>query len=237
MLRAVVNRIVGRPSPAATFLPSFIVQTTTSTTTACSSRSLAYFSSSISSSSSSAASKTNLIHDVAPEDMPFLHHKKRPRFKDYIKFKSPRKRASKLYHDIMNESVQTSKQAKPEVFDVDYAVGDAIECQIVEQGGTKSTELKKVRGVVIGKFNKAVDTSVLIRDVVMGTIVERRLPLHSPMVKSIKLLEKNFIYKGRRKVKRAKLYFLRDRNPNGTAVLCRCTVLPCDYYYYYLCFL
>lgn len=147
--------------------------------------------------------------------MPYLHHKKRPRFKDHVKFKSPRKRASKLFHELNNEAVEKSKTTKPAVFGVDYAVGDSIECEVIEQGGVNATELKRVRGIVIGKFNQSMDTAVLIRDVVMGTIVERRLPLHSPLLKSIKLLEKNFIYKGRRKVKRAKLYFLRDRNPNG----------------------
>ena len=161
--------------------------------------------------------------------MPYLHHKKRPRFKDYVKFKSPRKRASKLFHELNMEAVEKSKNTKPAVFGVDYAVGDSIECEVIEQGGVNATELKRVRGIVIGKFNQSMDTAVLIRDVVMGTIVERRLPLHSPMVKSIKLLEKNFIYKGRRKVKRAKLYFLRDRNPNGRLDGIRLCVCTCGY--------
>jgi Ribosomal protein L19 len=52
---------------------------------------------------------------------------------------------------------------------------------------------------------------------VFGVPVERRVPLHSPLVRSIKVLESNFVYKNRRKVKRAKLYFLRDRNPVGTS--------------------
>ena len=155
---------------------------------------------------------------VNPEDMPFFHHKKRPRFKDYVKFKSPRKRASKLLLDISKDAIEKSKASKPAVFGIKYAVGDAIECEIIEQGGVDSKELKKVRGIVIGKFNQGLDTSVLIRDVVLGIEVERLLPLHSPLVKSIRLIEKNFVYKGKRKVKRAKLYFLRDRNPNESRV-------------------
>ena len=156
-------------------------------------------------------------HPISLEDMPYVHHKKRPRFRDYVKFKSPRRRASKLMHELQTEAVAKSKAEKPAVFGVDYRVGDAIECEVVEQGGTNkdTTETKRVRGVVIGKFNKHLSSSVLIRDVVLGITVERQVPLHSPTTKSIKLLERNFIYKGRRKVKRAKLYFLRDRNPNG----------------------
>eukprot|EP00957_Ditylum_brightwellii_P082911 6304080-Ditylum_brightwellii.AAC.1 len=37
--------------------------------------------------------------------------------------------------------------------------------------------------------------------------------LHSPLLKSLKVLEKNFVHKGKKKVKRAKLYYLRDRLP------------------------
>lgn len=146
--------------------------------------------------------------------MPYFHHKKRPRFRDYIKVKAPRKKASKLLLDLSRESIENSKAAKPEVFKIAFASGDAIECEIIEQGGVGSTELKKVRGVVIGKCNKGLDSSVLIRDVVMGMHIERLLPLHSPLVKTIWFLGKNFVYKGKRKVKRSKLYFMRDRNPN-----------------------
>ena len=166
---------------------------------------------------------------VPVEEMPFLHHKKRPRYRDYVKFKSPRKRASGLLTQLQKETVQKSKEAKPEVFETDFSVGDAIECEVIEQGGVNSSEKRKVRGVVLAKYNKGMDSSVLIRDVLFGTSIERLLPLHSPLVKSLKLLEKNFIYKGRRKVKRAKLYFLRDRNPNGKWMMRRCLV-PITYY-------
>jgi hypothetical protein len=39
------------------------------------------------------------------------------------------------------------------------------------------------------------------------------------MLRSIKVLEKNFVHKGKRKVKRAKLYYLSDRNPAGMSFL------------------
>jgi large subunit ribosomal protein L19 len=152
--------------------------------------------------------------DVA--EMPFLHHGTRPRFRDYVKFKSPRKTASKLLHDITNEAVQKSKQARPKVWR-DFCVGDALEVKIVASGGVKSHSLEKIRGVVLGIYRRGLDSTVLLRDVVFGVPLERRVPLHSPLVRSIKVLESNFAYKNRRKVKRAKLYFLRDRNPLGTS--------------------
>lgn len=149
------------------------------------------------------------------EDMPFLHHGKRPRYRDYEKFRSPRRRASKLYAEITQEAIQKSKESKPKVWNTHFRVGDAIEIEAVEEGGIKASATEKMRGVVLGIFRKGLDHSVLIRDVVFGEPVETRVPLHSPLLRSIKILEKNFVHKGKKKIKRAKLYYLSNRNPLG----------------------
>lgn len=116
----------------------------------------------------------------------------------------------------MQQAMEHTRQNNPQVHATKFRVGDAIEIQQVAQGGINSTDLEKIRGVVIGIFNKKLDTTVLIRDVLFGFPVERRVPLYSPLIKSVKVLEENFVFKGKRKVKRAKLYYLRDRNPLGT---------------------
>ena len=152
-------------------------------------------------------------HQVAPEDRPFLHHGLRPRFRNYEKFRSPRKRASKLLLQLNQESVAKSKETKPAVWGTDFRVGDAVELDVVSQGGAKSDNTEKMRGVVLGIFKKSMDTSILIRDVLFGEPVERRIPLHSPLVKSLRVLERNFVYKGKKRAKRAKLYHLSERNP------------------------
>jgi large subunit ribosomal protein L19 len=148
--------------------------------------------------------------------MPFLHHGKRPRFRGYEKFKSPRKRASILLNELNEEQIKASKEAKPKVWNVDFRVGDAVEVEMVEQGGIDSDKIEKMRGVVLGIFRKKLDYSILIRDIMFGEPVEYRILLHSPLLRSIRVIEKNFIFKGKRKVKRAKLYYLRDRNPERT---------------------
>ena len=43
--------------------------------------------------------------------------------------------------------------------------------------------------------------------------------MHSPLLRSIKVIEKNFVTKGRKKLHKAKLYYLRKRNPSGTCLL------------------
>jgi large subunit ribosomal protein L19 len=156
--------------------------------------------------------------DVSPEDRPYLHHGRRPRHRGYEKFQSPRKRANKLMNQLLEEGVTQLKASKPAVWETDFRVGDAVELQVVSQGGVKSENSDKYRGVVLGIFKKRLDTSILIRDVVFGEPIERRIPLHSPLVKSLKVLERNFVFKGKKKIKRAKLYYLSERNPLLTQV-------------------
>lgn len=119
-----------------------------------------------------------------------------------------------MLHEITEEAIQKSKEARPKVWS-DFRVGDAIEIHMASIGGVKSQRFEKIRGVVLGIFRNGLDTSVLIRDVMFGQPIERRVPLHSPLLRSLAVLEKNFVFKGKRKVKRAKLYYLRERNPRG----------------------
>jgi len=152
--------------------------------------------------------------DLDENLMPFVHY--RPRNGENPKFKSPRKRASKLFYEINKEVTEQLKEAKPAVFDAHVEVGDSVELQIITEGGvasTKPSDVEKVRGVVIGMASRGLATSIHIRDVVYGEPVERKIHIYSPLVKTMTVLEKNFIYKGRRKVKKAKLYHLRGRNP------------------------
>jgi len=148
--------------------------------------------------------------------MHYFHFNRREKPKP--KFKSPRKRASKLLAELNDEAVARSKEGNPDVWNANVRVGDAIEITSVNQGGVDSADAEKLRGVVLGKTHRGLATSVIIRDVVMGTPIERKVCLHSPLIKSVKVLEENFVYKGKRKVKRAKLYFMRDRKPEDTRV-------------------
>ena len=180
-------------------------------------RPLASFSTSISKIPRHFASTS--VVDV--DDMPFVHHGHRPRYRDYEKFKSPRKRASKLFLELNNEACAKSKEANPTIWQDTIRVGDSVELKMVSQGGLKEgekQELEKIRGVVLGIVNRGLGSSLILRDVVYGLPIERRVPMHSPMIKEAKVLERNFIFKGKKKVKRAKLYYFRDRNPLLTKV-------------------
>jgi large subunit ribosomal protein L19 len=159
--------------------------------------------------------------EAAEDVMPFVHHGHRPRCREYEKFKSPRKRASKMFLELNEEACAKSKEAHPTLWKDTIRVGDSVELKMVSQGGLKESdkqELEKIRGVVLGIVNRGLGSSLVLRDVVYGLPIERRIPMHSPMIKEAKILERNFIFKEKRKVKRAKLYYFRDRNPLLTKV-------------------
>lgn len=159
------------------------------------------------------------LSPVDPEDMPYIHHGHRPRHRGYEKFKSPRKRASKLFEELNKEAVEKSKETNPAMWQESIRVGDSVELQMVTQGGIhengdkQAQEVEKVRGVVLGMINRGLSSSMILRDVVYGQPIERKIPMHSPMIKEAKVLERNFIFKGKKKIKRAKLYYFRDLNP------------------------
>jgi len=157
---------------------------------------------------------------AAVDDMQFVHHGHRPRYRDYEKFQSPRKRASKLFSELNNEACATSKVSNPTIWQDNIRVGDSVELKMICQGGLKGEkqELEKIRGVVLGIVKRGLGSSLRLRDVVYGLPIERRIPSYSPMIKEAKILERNFIFKGKKKVKRSKLYYFRDRNPLLTKV-------------------
>ena len=178
--------------------------------------------------------KNNTIDDETLENMPFVHHGHRPRFRDNPKFRSPRKRASKLFLELNEEAVRKSKESSTnKLWEQDIAVGDSVELRMVVQGGLSAgpgnaagggkknsdpREVETVRGVVLGIVHRGLGSSLVLRDVVYGLPIERRIPMHSPMILDAKVLEKNFVFKQKKKVKRAKLYYFRDRNPLLTKV-------------------
>ncbi|KAK7836845.1 50s ribosomal protein l19, partial [Quercus suber] len=62
-----------------------------------------------------------------------------------------------------------------------------------------------LKGIVIARRNAGLNTTFRLRRLVAGVGVESLFPLYSPNIKEIKVLDK-------KKVRRAKLYYLRDKN-------------------------
>lgn len=61
-----------------------------------------------------------------------------------------------------------------------------------------------IKGIVIARRNAGLNSTFRIRRMVAGVGIENLFPLYSPNIKEIKVIDK-------KKVRRAKLYYLRDR--------------------------
>lgn len=109
----------------------------------------------------------------------------------------------------MNELRQEQKQRMGPI--PPFRSGDALEITLLPYKTAPEPEV--IRGVVLSKVNKGNESNCILRDVSLGEIIERRVKIHSPLIQDIKILERAFIHKGDKRVRRAKLYYLRDRDP------------------------
>lgn len=93
------------------------------------------------------------------------------------------------------------EQCKPEI--TDFRVGDTVKVhtRIVEG---ENERIQLFSGVVIARKGTGIQETFTVRRVSFGQGVEKVFPLHSPRVAKIEV-------ERRGKVRRAKLYYLRDK--------------------------
>ena len=105
------------------------------------------------------------------------------------------------------EAEQIAKQAKelPEIY-----VGDTVRVGVRITEGNKE-RIQPYEGVVIAKRHGGLNETITVRRIFQGVGVERVFLVHSPQVASIKV-------ERRGKVRRAKLFYLRDRVGKATRV-------------------
>jgi large subunit ribosomal protein L19 len=105
------------------------------------------------------------------------------------------------------EAEQIAKQAKdhPEIY-----VGDTVRVGVRITEGNKE-RIQPYEGVVIAKRHGGLNETITVRRIFQGVGVERVFLIHSPQVASIKV-------ERRGKVRRAKLFYLRDRVGKATRV-------------------
>ena len=84
-----------------------------------------------------------------------------------------------------------------------FSVGDTIRVEVKIREGERE-RLQAFEGTVIAKRGSGVAETFTVRRVSYGVGVERVFPLHSPNVDSVKIVRRG-------KVRRSKLYYLRDR--------------------------
>ena len=113
----------------------------------------------------------------------------------------------KNIEDINRESVKRilAKKKIPE-----FSAGDTIKVGVRIVEG-KRERIQYFEGVCIAKKNRNINSSFTVRKISFGEGVERTFALYSPIVGSIKVIRSG-------KVKRAKLYYLRDRKGKSARI-------------------
>lgn len=92
----------------------------------------------------------------------------------------------------------------------DFASGDTVIVGVNVVEGTRK-RVQAFEGVVIAKRNKGLNSSFIVRKISNGEGVERTFQTHSPLIASVEV-------KRRGDVRRAKLYYLRDRSGKSARI-------------------
>jgi large subunit ribosomal protein L19 len=92
----------------------------------------------------------------------------------------------------------------------DFGPGDTIKVGVRIVEGKKE-RIQYFEGVCIARKNRDINSSFTVRKISFGEGVERTFALYSPVVDSIKVIRSG-------KVRRAKLYYLRDRTGKSARI-------------------
>ncbi len=112
---------------------------------------------------------------------------------------------SNIIEELEREQVEKTSRSLS-----DINPGDTVLVNVwVREGNRERTQ--PFEGVVIAKRNRGLNSSFTVRKVSHGEGVERVFQLHSPLIESIAV-------KRRGDVRRAKLYFLRDRRGKAARI-------------------
>ena len=83
-------------------------------------------------------------------------------------------------------------------------VGDVVKVHVRIKEGDKPSRIQIFEGTIIAKKHGGISETFTVRRVAHGCGIERVFPVHSPAVEKVEIVRTG-------KVRRAKLYYLRDR--------------------------
>jgi len=100
----------------------------------------------------------------------------------------------------------------------DFQPGDTLQVNVKVKEGER-TRVQAYEGVCIARNGGGLNESFTVRKISYGEGVERVFPVYSPNIESIKVVRKG-------KVRRAKLYYLRDRRGKSARIAERKDAAP-----------
>ena len=110
-----------------------------------------------------------------------------------------------LIEQLEKEEIARLGKTVPE-----FGPGDTVVVQVKVKEGNRE-RLQAYEGVVIAKRNRGLNSSFIVRKISAGEGVERTFQTYSPLVASIEV-------KRRGDVRRAKLYYLRNRSGKSARI-------------------
>lgn len=113
----------------------------------------------------------------------------------------PRVKLGDIMGILNKRAVEASEKERPVP---DIRTGDIVEIKLEVPENRRRLSIYK--GIVISRQNAGIHTTIRIRRIIAGIGVEIVFPLYSPNIKEIKVVK-------HRKVRRARLYYLRDKLP------------------------
>ncbi|XP_059275863.1 large ribosomal subunit protein bL19cy-like [Lycium ferocissimum] len=113
----------------------------------------------------------------------------------------PRTKLGDIMGILNKQAIEASGTVRPTP---DIRTGDVVEIKLEVPENRKRLSIYK--GIVISKQNAGIHTTIRIRRIIAGIGVEIVFPVYSPNIKELKVVK-------HRKVRRARLYYLRDKLP------------------------
>ncbi|EAW38504.1 50S ribosomal protein L19 [Lyngbya sp. PCC 8106] len=114
-----------------------------------------------------------------------------------------------IIRSIEAEEIENLKSQKKQELPLIY-VGDTVKVGVrIREGGKE--RIQPYEGTVIAMRNGGINETITVRKIFQGVGVERVFLLHSPRIASITVIRRG-------RVRRAKLYYLRDRIGKATRV-------------------
>ena len=111
-----------------------------------------------------------------------------------------------MYNKIIDAiNAENVKKEIPE-----FSVGDTVKVMVKVIEGDRE-RLQAFEGTVIARKNGGISETFTVRRISFGVGVEKTFPIHSPKVADIKVIRRG-------KVRRAKLYYLRERTGKAARV-------------------
>ena len=112
-----------------------------------------------------------------------------------------------IIQELENEQLQRLQENKSIP---DFSPGDTVKVNVKISEGTRE-RVQAYEGVVIGRSGGGINENFTVRKISYGEGVERVFPVYSPTIESITILKRG-------KVRRAKLYYLRERRGKSARI-------------------